>query len=70
LIAVGGKENITDVDNCATRLRLSVKDSSIVDEAAIKRAGAAGVVKPGKESVQIIIGPKVQFVTDELKKLV
>lgn len=70
LEGVGGADNVTNVDNCITRLRLEVKDRLLVDEKKIKAAGAAGVVRPGKTSVQVIIGPKVQFVADEFKKLV
>ena len=65
----GGKENITSIDNCITRLRLEVKDITAVSDKVIKSAGVAGVIKPGKTSVQVIIGPKVQFVADEFKKL-
>ncbi len=65
----GGAANITSVDNCITRLRLEVKDRLLVDEKKIKAAGAAGVIRPGKTSVQVVIGPKVQFVADEFKKL-
>ena len=65
----GGKENIVSIDNCITRLRLEVKDRLLVDEKVIKSSGAAGVIRPGKTSVQVIIGPKVQFVADEFKKL-
>ena len=70
LAAVGGAGNIKSVDNCITRLRLEVKDRLLVDEKAIKATGVAGVIRPGKTAVQIIIGPKVQFVADEFKKLV
>jgi len=69
LEGVGGKENVTSIDNCITRLRLEVKDRLLVDEKVIKSSGAAGVIRPGKTSVQVIIGPKVQFVADEFKKL-
>ena len=69
LAAVGGKENITGADYCATRLRLEVKDSSAVNEKAVKAAGAAGVIRPSKNACQVIIGTKVQFVYDELKKM-
>ena len=62
----GGKENITSIDNCITRLRLEVKDITAVSDKVIK---SAGVIKPGKTSVQVIIGPKVQFVADEFSKL-
>ena len=65
----GGKENIASIDNCVTRLRLEVKDYTKVDEKKIKSAGVAGVIRPGKTSVQVIIGTQVQFVADEFKKL-
>ncbi len=69
LEGVGGKANVTSIDNCITRLRLEIKDQSKVDEKKIKSAGIAGVIRPGKNSVQIIVGTKVQFVADEFKKL-
>ena len=69
LAAVGGKENISNVDYCATRLRFDVKDSTVVDDKAVKAAGAAGVIKPSKNAVQVVIGMNVQFVYDELKKM-
>ncbi|MGM9668134.1 MAG: PTS transporter subunit EIIC [Faecousia sp.] len=65
----GGKQNIASIDNCVTRLRLEVKDRLLVDEKKIKSSGAAGVIRPGKTSVQVVIGTKVQFVADEFKKL-
>lgn len=70
LEGIGGASNVTSVDNCITRLRLEVKDRLLVDEKKIKASGAAGVIRPSKTSVQVIIGPKVQFVADEFKKLV
>ena len=69
LEGLGGKENVVSIDHCITRLRLEVKDRLQVNEAKIKASGAAGVLRPGKTSVQVIIGPKVQFVYDEFKKL-
>ncbi|SKA90836.1 PTS system N-acetylglucosamine-specific IIB component, Glc family /PTS system N-acetylglucosamine-specific IIC component, Glc family [Clostridium sp. USBA 49] len=69
LKGVGGKENIVSIDNCVTRLRLQVKDPSKVNEKIIKSSGASGVIRPGKTSVQIIIGTQVQFVADEFRKL-
>ena len=69
LEGLGGKDNIASIDHCITRLRLEVKDRLLVDEKKIKSSGAAGVIRPGKTSVQVIIGPKVQFVHDEFKKL-
>ena len=69
LEGLGGAENVTSIDNCITRLRLEVKDSSLVDEKKIKSAGVAGIVRPSKQAVQVIVGTKVQFVADEFKKL-
>ena len=70
LEGLGGKGNIVSVDHCITRLRLEVKDRLLVDEKVIKSSGASGVIRPSKTSVQVVIGPKVQFVYDEFKKLV
>ena len=69
LKAIGGKENVSSVDYCATRLRFTIKDYTAVDEKAVKAAGAAGVIRPDKTTCQVIIGTKVQFVYDELKKM-
>ena len=69
LEGVGGKANVASIDNCITRLRLEIKDYTAVDEKKIKSAGVAGVVRPSKTAVQVIIGTKVQFVADEFKKL-
>ncbi len=69
LEGLGGKENITSIDHCITRLRLEVKDRLLVDEKKIKSSGASGVIRPGKTAVQVIIGPKVQFVYEEFKKI-
>jgi PTS system N-acetylglucosamine-specific IIC component len=69
LEGVGGKDNVISIDNCVTRLRLEIKDQTLVDEKKIKSAGVAGVMRPGKNSLQVIIGTKVQFVADEFKKL-
>ena len=69
LKAIGGKENVSSVDYCATRLRFTIKDYTQVDEKAVKAAGAAGVIRPDKTTCQVVIGTKVQFVYDELKKM-
>ena len=69
LEGLGGKENVTSIDHCITRLRLEVKDRLLVDEKKIKSSGASGVIRPGKTAVQVVIGPKVQFVYDEFKKI-
>ena len=69
LAGCGGKGNIVSIDNCVTRLRLEVRDMTAVNDKAIKAAGVAGVIRPGKTSVQIIVGTKVQFVADAFSKL-
>jgi PTS system N-acetylglucosamine-specific IIC component len=69
LEGLGGKENIESLDYCVTRLRMEVKDNLLVDEAKIKKAGVAGIIRPSKTNVQVVVGPQVQFVADELKKL-
>lgn len=69
LEGLGGKENIKSLDNCITRLRLEIVDYTKVDEKKIKSAGVAGVIRPSKTSVQVIVGTKVQFVADEMKKM-
>ncbi|MDO4731417.1 MAG: PTS transporter subunit EIIB, partial [Clostridia bacterium] len=69
LEGLGGKNNIASIDHCMTRLRIEIKDYLQVDEKKIKSSGVSGIIRPGKTSVQVIIGPEVQFVFDELKKL-
>ena len=64
---LGGAANISDVDCCATRLRVTVKDSAQVDEAVLKQSGAAGVVKKGK-GVQVIYGPRVSVIKSDLEE--
>ncbi|MBF4560809.1 PTS transporter subunit EIIC [Microbacterium sp. VKM Ac-2870] len=69
IAALGGKQNIIDVDNCATRLRMEIADTSKVDEHALKRAGAAGTIKPGGNAVQVVYGLNVQFVKDAMEDI-
>ncbi len=69
LEGLGGKENVKSLDNCITRLRLEINDYTKIDEAKIKSAGVAGVMRPSKNAVQVIVGTKVQFVADEMKKM-
>lgn len=65
LKGLGGKENIASLDYYATRLRVVVADPALVDEPEIKKAGVSGVIRPSQKSVQVIVGPQVQFVFDE-----
>ncbi|MED4969902.1 MULTISPECIES: N-acetylglucosamine-specific PTS transporter subunit IIBC [Bacillaceae] len=67
--ALGGKDNLTQIDNCVTRLRLKVKDMSKVNEDELKRLGAKGVIRLNQTDVQVVVGTDVEFVANELKKL-
>lgn len=69
LEGLGGKENLVSLDNCITRLRLEITDPAKVNYEMLKDAGARGVVKKDT-AVQVIIGTQVQFVADEMKKLI
>ena len=69
LEGVGGRENVVGIDNCIVRLRLEIKNPKLVSERKIKASGVAGIMRPGKNNVHIVIGPQVEQVTDEFKKL-
>ena len=62
LEALGGADNIESLDNCITRLRLSVKDMSLVNDTVLKANGALGVVKLDAHNLQVVIGPQVHLV--------
>lgn len=66
---LGGKDNITSIDNCITRLRIDVKDMKAVDQEKIKATGVPGINVVGEHSIQVIVGTQVQFVADEMEKL-
>ena len=66
LSALGGKENLTLIDNCITRLRLEIADMNKISEKEIKAAGSKGIMKIGKTGLQVIIGLNVQAVADAL----
>ncbi|OCG17252.1 MULTISPECIES: N-acetylglucosamine-specific PTS transporter subunit IIBC [unclassified Gilliamella] len=70
LAIVGGKENLTNIDSCITRLRLGVNDSDLIDEPAAKALGAMAVIKLGKTGVQIVVGTQAEKIADGMKKLV
>lgn len=69
LQALGGKENITHLDNCVTRLRLQVKDAALIDKNTLRKAGALGVVELDAHNVQVIIGAQVQTVKTGIEQL-
>ena len=63
---LGGKKNISDVDCCATRLRCTVKDASLINDSVLKATGASGVVHKGN-GVQVIYGPNVTVIKSNLE---
>jgi len=65
--SVGGSDNLTGIDACITRLRLSVKDSAEVNDAVAKRLGASGVIRLNKQSVQIIVGTRAETIASAMK---
>ncbi|MGL5435550.1 MAG: N-acetylglucosamine-specific PTS transporter subunit IIBC [Lachnospiraceae bacterium] len=69
LEGLGGKENVMILDNCVTRLRLELRDLALVDDAKIRSAGVSGIIRPGKNSIQVVVGTKVQFVADAMKQM-
>lgn len=69
LKGLGGKNNISDVDCCATRLRITVKEGAKVDESLLKQSGAAGVIKKGN-GVQVIYGPRVTVIKSNLEDFI
>ena len=66
---LGGVDNISDIGCCATRLRLTVKDSNKINQNILKSANASGVLVNG-QGVQIIYGPKVTVIKSELEEYV
>lgn len=68
LAALGGSGNVAEVEACITRLRCEVEDASKVDEAALKSAGAHGVMQQGTV-VQVVVGPEADTLGDEIGDL-
>ena len=68
-LGLGGLDNIVGIDSCATRLRITVKDSKLVNEELLKVSGSLGVIKKG-EGIQVIYGPKVSIIKSNLEEYV
>lgn len=68
--ALGGKENIVEIDNCISRLRLILKSTKIVDDKALKATGSLGVIRINDENLQVVYGAKVEKAAAELKRAV
>jgi PTS system N-acetylglucosamine-specific IIB component len=68
LAGLGGADNIVEIEACITRLRTEVKDPALVDQAALKSAGAHGVMASGKV-VQVVVGPEADNLADDIEDL-
>jgi len=65
--ALGGAQNLTEVDACTTRLRLVLADNKAVDEAALKRLGARGILRSSAQGLQVVLGPIADQVAGEIR---
>jgi PTS system N-acetylglucosamine-specific IIC component len=65
--ALGGAQNLTEVDACTTRLRLVLVDNKAVDEAALKRLGARGILRSSAQGLQVVLGPIADQVAGEIR---
>lgn len=68
LAGLGGADNVVEIEACITRLRTEVSDGGLVDEAALKAAGAHGVVKSGNV-VQVVVGAEADTLADDIEDL-
>lgn len=67
IIALGGKDNFISADSCITRLRLDLKDRTLIDEPMLKKLGSKGIIKAGQTSVQVILGAKAEKIANGIK---
>jgi PTS system N-acetylglucosamine-specific IIC component len=65
--ALGGAANLTSIDACTTRLRLNLADPAAIDEPALRGLGARGIVRPGGDSIQVVLGPIADQVAGEIR---
>jgi N-acetylglucosamine PTS system EIIB component len=68
IAGLGGADNIVEIEPCITRLRTEVTDGSLVDEGALKAAGAHGVLRSGN-IVQVILGPEADTIATDIEDL-
>jgi PTS system N-acetylglucosamine-specific IIC component len=69
LAALGGKDNLTDISSCITRLRLGIVNRSIIDDSKLKALGAKAVVNVGAANLQVILGPQAESIATQMKSL-
>ncbi len=65
--ALGGVDNLLEIDACTTRLRLRITNQDSVDEAALKTLGAAGILRPTSETVQVVMGLRADEIADNMR---
>ncbi|HHR6142841.1 TPA: N-acetylglucosamine-specific PTS transporter subunit IIBC [Providencia alcalifaciens] len=70
ITAVGGSDNIVNIDACITRLRLGVKDSAVVNDSLAKRIGASGVIRLNKQNVQVIVGTRAELIAKAMTEVI
>ena len=68
LAGLGGADNVVEIEACITRLRTEVRDAAKVDQAALKAAGAHGVMASGTV-VQVVVGPEADNIADDIEDL-
>ena len=68
LAALGGAANIRALDACMTRLRVTVASQEAVDEAALRRLGARGVVRPTTDTLQVVVGPVADRLLSQMRR--
>jgi PTS system N-acetylglucosamine-specific IIB component len=68
LAAIGGADNVVELEPCITRLRCELEDESLVDEAALRALGVHGVVRMGG-AVQIVVGPEADTIASDIEDL-
>jgi N-acetylglucosamine PTS system EIIB component len=68
LAGLGGADNVVEIEACITRLRTEVDDPSLVDQAALKAAGAMGVVASGSV-IQVVVGPQADTIAEDIEDL-
>ena len=67
--ALGGRQNLTSIEACITRLRLKIEDTSKVDADRLKSLGAHGVVHLDASNVQVVLGPRAEAIAAEMNRL-
>jgi N-acetylglucosamine PTS system EIIB component len=68
LEALGGRDNVIEIEPCITRLRCELEDGSVVDEKALKALGAHGVMRSGNV-VQVVVGPEADTIASDIEDL-